>query len=92
VISSEDIGSGVRLSEVELRGRVVGLVIWHPLEDGTLCGGQVLFDLPWIREAFPDAHFWRVERIKPLTLSPDIRCAYHKDFYGCIIDGLWRPV
>jgi hypothetical protein len=92
VIHSEDIGEGVRLSEVELRGHVVGIVVWHPLKDGTLCGGQVLFDILWIRRAFPEAHFWRVECEKPLTLSPDIRCFQHPKFQGCIIDGLWRAV
>lgn len=67
-----------------------GFIEEHQNQQGEWCGGGGLFDLPGLREAFPDRTFWTVESWEPLTLSPSLlcrRCGNH----GFIRDGQWVP-
>lgn len=63
-------------------------------EDGTpgQCGGGVLFDLPGVKEAFPNRDLWEVRSLEPLTLWPSLQCGCHGcDHHGWINGGKWQP-
>lgn len=88
----EPIGHGVHFKWTGAYGtdERTGIIISHLHEDGALCAGSVLFDLPITREKFPNAKRWTVEQLEPLTLSPsilDTECGLH----GYVREGLWVP-
>jgi len=86
-----DLGRGVTITYTRWGAHdKVGLLEEHKRPDGTPCEGGVLFDLPGVREAFPDRALWQVESWDPLTLSPSLlcrRCGHH----GWIREGRWVP-
>jgi hypothetical protein len=57
---------------------------------GKECSGAVLFDLPGVRESFPDRALWKVESFEPLTLSPSLLCNLC-GHHGWIQGGQWVP-
>lgn len=72
-----DLGHGVRIEWSSWADHdKVGFHETHDRPDGTgrCIGGRVLFDLPGVREAFPDHPLWTVESWEPLTLSPSLLC------------------
>lgn len=99
-----DIGSGVQIRYTSWGPHEkVGLIEYHPCAGGgcrggnlpdssTLCGGGVLFDLPGVREAFPERTLWQVQSLEPLTISPSLQCGCKGcTHHGYIVDGRWRP-
>lgn len=94
-----DIGNGVRIIYTLWGDHdPVGLIEYHPCEPGgtcrnprTECGGAVLFDLPGVREAFPDRAVWTVNSLDPLDLSPSLLCGCC-GHHGWIRGGRWVPV
>lgn len=88
-----DIGHGVTIEYTGRYGHegTYGLMYDHPdLSPNGRCGGAVLFDLPGVREAFPDSALWTVESWEPLTLSPSLLCTACKH-HGWIRAGRWVP-
>lgn len=86
-----DIGHGVLISYTSWGTYDrVGLIEWHRDRYGEECGGGVLFDLPGVREAFPDRALWQVESLEPLTLWPSLACL-GCGHHGWIRDGRWEP-
>jgi len=56
------------------------------------CAGSVLFELPGMREAFPNRELWRVYSLDPLTLDPSLQCRCRGcTHHGFIYDGRWVP-
>lgn len=98
-----DIGHGVQIRYTSWdQHERVGLIEYHQCAGGNcrepdgsagLCGGGVLFDLPGVREAFPDRELWTVESVDPLTLSPSLQCGCRGcGHHGYIRGGQWAPV
>jgi len=86
---AEDAGLGFRYVFTSYQDHEkVGIIEWHP--GCTDEGGSVLFDLPIIREHFPERPRWTVERWEPLTLSPSILCKVC-GWHGWLRDGRWVP-
>lgn len=86
-----DLGYGVMVEYMRWRGHdKAGLIRTHPAPGGGQCESSAMFDLPGVREAFPNAAVWQVEQWEPLTLSPSLlcrACGHH----GWIRDGRWVP-
>lgn len=89
-----DLGHGVRAEFTGLYGDQentrTGLFISHMHEDGMDCIGSVTFDLPVMREKFPNGPLWTLHSLDPLTLSPSVLnspCGLH----GFIREGKWVP-
>jgi hypothetical protein len=57
---------------------------------GKTCYGSVMFDLPYVRRAFPGSHVWAVESWEPLTVSPSVLCR-ECGHHGFIREGRWVP-
>lgn len=95
VVERIDIGHGVEISFTSWGTYDrVGLIEWHRTPDGRECSGgfgaSVLFDLPGVREAFPNSPLWLVASFDPLTLTPSLlcrTCGHH----GWITNGEWNP-
>lgn len=69
----------------------VGFIETHNRPDGLgRCSGSVMFDLPGVREAFPNDPVWSVESLDPLTLAPSIRCRTC-GHHGFVRQGRWVP-
>lgn len=90
---STDIGHGVRIQFTGLHGAPddlkAGIIVKHKHEDGTICEGSVLFDIPE-NHKFANRPKWQLESLDPLTLSPSIlqrECGLH----GFIREGRWVP-
>ncbi len=103
-LSLVDVGHGVQISFTSWGPHPrVGLTVFHVCTGGNCretgpdgqrnwCGGGVLFDLPGVREAFPDRALWTVESFDPLTLSPSLQCACPGcTHHGYIRAGRWEP-
>lgn len=87
---STDLGHGVRIRSFSVGRPPVpaGVFVMHRHDDGELCMGSVMFDVPETAK-FENAK-WRVEQSDPLTLSPSVLrrdCGLH----GWIRDGRWEP-
>lgn len=66
-----------------------GALIRHSRSDnGDECNSGINFDLPAMRQVFPNDSRWQVENWEPLTLSPSILCLRCGD-HGFIRDGKW---
>jgi hypothetical protein len=87
-----DLGHGVELQFTSYgEHERAGYIQSHPRPDGQgRCEGGGLFDLPGIREAFPDRAVWQVESWEPLTLSPSLLCSAC-GHHGFIRGGRWVP-
>lgn len=77
-------------------GERTGIIELHELDDGTVCGGSVLFSMPYGAAAVPHAEGvqprWRVEQLDPLTISPSVLCSPELGgcgHHGFIRDGRW---
>lgn len=85
----QDIGNGVSIAFTSwAMHERCGLIEDHKTPDGKPCGGAVLFDLPGVKEAFPQRAVWQVESWEPLTISPSllcVTCGHH----GWIRGGRW---
>ncbi len=69
----------------------VGATVYHPTPAGETCSSGVYFDLPEVRERFPqltDENVWQVVSWDPLTLSPSLLCMRCGD-HGFIRGGKW---
>lgn len=73
-----------------------GVIELHEKSDGTICGGSVMFAMPYGSPAVPRSEgvtpLWKVEQLEPLTLSPSVLCS--PELGGCghhghIRDGRW---
>jgi len=62
----------------------VGVIV----DTGNGCSSMALFDLPAVRQVFPDRPVWTVEAWDPLTLSPSLLCQLCGD-HGFIREGRW---
>lgn len=68
-----------------------GLIHNHPRPDnGQQCAGGIMFDLPGVRDAFPDRELWMLARTEPLTITPSLLCS-ECGSHGWITDGVWVP-
>lgn len=57
------------------------------------CSGSVLFNLPGMRERFPNRTLWTVVDLDQLTLFGPIACGHwYCPTAGEITKGLWVPV
>jgi len=65
-----------------------GAIISHLKPDGSSCTSGINFDLPVMRQIFPEQACWKVESWEPLTLSPSILCTLCGD-HGFIRNGQW---
>ncbi|MHB8325344.1 MAG: hypothetical protein ACYDEA_05610 [Candidatus Dormibacteria bacterium] len=68
----------------------VGGILYHPLPDGSECGGAVSFGRPWpgkCSEMEAKRPVWTVNSLDPLDISPSVRC--HCGFHGFIRAGRW---
>lgn len=86
-----DIGHGVKIAANvwEDHGQI-GIYEQHTTPEGQECIGAVHFDVPVVRETWPDVPMWTVEQWEPLTLAPSLlcrRCGNH----GFIREGRWVP-
>lgn len=88
----EDIGHGVSITYTSWRDYdKAGYLQTHNRPDGSgRCESGGLFDLPGIREAFPDRAVWQVQSWDPLTISPSLLCPVCGN-HGFIRDGQWIP-
>ena len=59
-------------------------------DGGGRCGSGGLFDLPGIREHFPERAVWTVESFDPLSLSPSMLCRACGN-HGFVRGGRWVP-
>jgi hypothetical protein len=62
----------------------VGVIV----DTGNGCKSMAMFDLPAVRQVFPDRPVWTVESWDPLTLSPSLLCKLCGD-HGFIREGRW---
>lgn len=87
-----DLGHGVTFQFTSWRDIAkAGFIERHPRPDnGEQCFGSVIFDLPGVREAFPNRPLWTLESIDPLTISPSVLCTVC-GHHGFIRDGEWVP-
>lgn len=86
-----DLGHGVTLTFTAWGDHErVGYLLDHRKPDGSRCEGGGLFDLPGVREAFPDRAVWTVESWEPLTLSPSLQCTACSH-HGFVRQGFWVP-
>lgn len=60
------------------------------IDTGNGCESAVFFDVPGVRDLFPDRAIWTVESWDPLTLSPSLLCTICKD-HGFVREGRWVP-
>lgn len=87
-----DLGHGVTLEFISWREHArAGYTQFHRQADnGRECGSAGMFDLPGIREHFPERALWQVESWEPLTLSPSMLCGACGN-HGFVRNGLWVP-
>lgn len=87
-----DIGHGSRIAFRSWADHdKAGLLEEHDRPDGQgKCSGGVMFDLPGVREHFPDSALWQVESWDPLTISPSLLCTVCGN-HGFIRNGRWIP-
>lgn len=86
-----DIGHGVTIQFTTWGDHdPCGLLEEHRTPAGQECGGGVLFDLPGVREAFPNHPVWTLVSLDPLTLSPSLLCTAC-GHHGFIREGRWVP-
>lgn len=87
-----DIGHGVQIRYTSWADHdKVGLIWNHLKPDGTACfGSGLLFDLPGVRQAFPERALWTVEQWEPLIISPSLLCR-GCGLHGWIRSDLWVP-
>lgn len=78
----EDVGSGVRVERRYLDGELDCIAWWH------ICNGVEREDAMPVFPSWKDG--WRVEQVKPLTLSPSILCRICQR-HGHIREGKWVP-
>ncbi len=78
-----DIGHGVSIEPHRLRGKIDGVLYWHPCINGGLREGWVP-----IRPKNPGG--WDVVSEDPLTLTPSLRCRAC-GHHGWIRAGAWVP-
>lgn len=81
---------------VDKDGAWCGVIEMHELADGRICGGSVMFAMPYGAPAVPRSEGvqprWKVEQSDPLTLTPSVLCS--PDLGGCghhgyITQGRW---
>ncbi len=73
-----------------------GAIVSHLAPDGTDCMSSINFDLPMLREVFPNDNRWQVISWEPLTLAPSLLCRApldgfngHCGDHGFIREGKW---
>ena len=76
---------GFPLPVIERAGAMIG----HKKPDDSECWGHVHFDIPAVRQAFPNAAVWQVASWEPLTISPSVLCTICGD-HGFIRNGRWE--
>jgi hypothetical protein len=97
-----EIGHDVSVRYLTMQGVwVVGLIQYHPCRTGRCgevhgeparCAGGAMFDLPGVRDAFPDQPLFTVTSWNPLTLAPALQCACPGcGHVGYILEGQWVP-
>lgn len=81
---------------VDQGGTCNGVIELHEKADGTICGGSVMFALPYGASAVPRSEGvtpkWKVESLDPLTLSPSVLCSPELGgcgHHGFIQGGRW---
>lgn len=81
---------------VDKDGQWCGIIELHELTDGRICGGSVMFAMPYGAPAVPRAEGvrpqWLVEQLEPLTISPSVLCAPELGgcgHHGFIRQGAW---
>lgn len=85
-----DLGHGVRIAFTTWHEHdPVGLIEEHTDPTGHRCGGGILFDLPGVREAFPNRPVWTLVTVDPLTITPSLLCDC--GHHGWIKNGRWEP-
>lgn len=85
-----DLGGGVQIV-YEPWGEIgkAGVAVFHTNPTtGAGCVGAIMFDLPGVRETFPDKDAWQVESWDPLTVSPSLLCGACGN-HGWIRSGAW---
>lgn len=66
-----------------------GALVIHLAPDGHECYGAIHFDLPEIRQWFPESKIWKVLSWEPLTVEPSLLCRACGD-HGFIRQGRWE--
>lgn len=86
-----DLGHGVTL-EFRSWGEIerAGYFQEHRTSGGEACFSGGMFDLPGVRENFPERELWQVESFDPLTLSPSMLCTICGN-HGFVKNGRWVP-
>lgn len=86
-----DLGHGITLEFASWgEHERAGYVQEHPRPDGGSCYSGGMFDLPGIREHFPERALWQVVSWEPLTLSPSMLCRACGN-HGFVRAGRWVP-
>jgi hypothetical protein len=87
-----DLGHGVELKFTSWADHDrAGFIESHDRPDGQgRCEGGGMFDLPGVRDAFPERALWTVESWEPLTLSPSLLCRVCGN-HGFVRSGIWVP-
>lgn len=87
-----DLGHGVTLEFTSWHEyERAGYLQTHQRADtGEECWSGGMFDLPGIREHFPEGALWQVECWEPLTLSPSMLCRICGN-HGFVREGRWVP-
>lgn len=81
---------------VDSDGQWNGIIELHEKPDGTICGGSVLFSMPYGSPAVPRSEGvtpqWHVDSTTPLTISPSVLCSPELGgcgHHGYIRSGQW---
>ncbi len=89
-----DLGEGVLARWNIEDGEKIGILYNHPADTPTgRCESGITFDLPKVREIWPDYpvdRMWQLESLDPLTVSPSLLCTGCQH-HGFIRTGRWVP-